>query len=96
MRKKNTESLKDVLVQVLKQQRLEKPLNEKRLIDAWPLILGDSIAKYTSDIKINNKIMFVTMTSSVIRHELFMSRQDIIKKLNNHIGTEIISEIIFK
>ncbi len=96
MRKKNTETLKDVILQVLKEQRLEKPLYERRLINAWPEVLGESIAKYTSEIQIKNKIMFVSMTSSVIRHELFMNRHEIIQKLNQHIGAEIISEIIFK
>ena len=45
MRKKNTELLSDVILQVLKEQHLDKPLNEKRLIDAWPLILGTNIMK---------------------------------------------------
>jgi len=34
MRKKNTELLSDVIRQVLKEQHLDKPLYEKRLIDA--------------------------------------------------------------
>ncbi len=96
MRKKNTESLKDVILQVLKQQKLEKPLYERRIIRAWPEVLGDSIAKYTTELQIKNKIMFVKMSSSVIRHELFMTRHDIIEKLNKKVGAEVISEIIFK
>lgn len=96
MRKRNTETLKDVILQVLKQQKLERPLYEKRLIEAWPVVLGESIANYTTDIKINNKIMFVTLSSSVIRHELFLTRADIIQKLNNQVGAEVIKEIILK
>ena len=34
MRKKNTESLRDVITQDLKSNHLDKPLNEKRIIDA--------------------------------------------------------------
>ena len=54
MRKKNTELLSDVILQVLKEQHLDKPLYEKRLIDAWQVVLGENIMKYTKDLNIKN------------------------------------------
>jgi hypothetical protein len=96
MRKKNTELLSDVILQVLKEQHLDKPLYEKRLIDAWPLILGSNIMKYTSGLIIQNKVLYVNLTSSVLRHDLFMSREDIKKSLNKHIGAEVIVDIVFR
>ena len=96
MRKKNTELLSDVIHQVLKEQHLDKPLNEKRLIDAWPLILGVSIMKYTSEIYIKNRVLYVNLSSSVLRHDLFMSREEIKNSLNKHVGAEVIVDIIFR
>ncbi len=96
MRKKNTELLSDVIKQVLKQQHLEKPLYEKRLIEAWPLVLGDNILKYTSDLKIRNKVLYVSLSSSVLRHDLFLSREQIKNSLNKQVGVEVIVDIVFK
>jgi predicted nucleic acid-binding Zn ribbon protein len=96
MRKKNTELLRDVIHQVLKEQHLDKPLNEKRLIDAWPLILGASIMKYTSEIYIKNRVLYVNLSSSVLRHDLFMSREEIKNSLNKQVGAEVIVDIIFR
>jgi len=96
MRKKNTELLSDVIRQVLKEQHLDAPLYEKRLIDAWPLVLGSNIMQYTSDLTIKNKVLFVRLTSSVLRHDLFMSRDEIKKSLNKHVGTDVIVDIIFR
>ena len=96
MRKKNTELLSDVILQVLKEQHLDKPLNEKRLIDAWPLVLGSNIVKYTSELSIKNRVLYVRLTSSVLRHDLFMSRDDIKNSLNNQVGAEVIVDIIFR
>jgi len=96
MRKKNTELLSDVIRQVLKEQHLDAPLYEKRLIDAWPLVLGSNIMQYTSDLTIKNKVLFVSLTSSVLRHDLFMSRDEIKKSLNKHVGTDVIVDIIFR
>lgn len=96
MRKKNTELLSDVIKQVLKAQHLDKPLYEKRLIDSWPLVLGNNIMKYTSELSIKNKVLFVTLTSSVLRHDLFLSREEIKNSLNKHVGAEVIVDIIFR
>lgn len=96
MRKKNTELLSDVINQVLKQQHLDRPLNEKRIIDAWPLVLGANIMKYTSELNIRNKVLFVSLSSSVLRHDLFISREEIRKSLNKHVGAEVIVDIVFR
>ena len=96
MRKKNTELLSEVIRQVLKEQHLDKPLYEKRLIDAWPLVLGKNIMQYTSELSINNKVLYVSLTSSVLRHDLFLSRDEIKKSLNKQVGVEVIVDIIFK
>lgn len=96
MRKKNTEMLSDVIRQVLGELHLDKPLNEKRLIDAWPIVLGQNIMNYTSDLSIRNRVLYVSLTSSVLRHDLFLSREDIKKSLNNQVGVEVILDIVFR
>lgn len=96
MRKKNTEILSDVIRQVLKEQHLDRPLNEKRIIDAWPVVLGNNIMNYTSELIIKNRVLYVTLTSSVLRHDLFLSREEIKKSLNNHVGQEVIVDIMFR
>jgi predicted nucleic acid-binding Zn ribbon protein len=95
VRKKNTEQLRDVINQFLKQQKLDKPLYEKRLIDAWPLVLGNNIMQYTSNLSIKKRVLYVTLTSAVLRHDLFLSRAEIVKSLNHQVGFEIIDDIIF-
>ena len=96
MRKKNTESLREVINQVLKTNHLDKKLNEKHLIDAWPKILGENINMYTSELIIKNRVLYVTLTSSVLRHDLFLSREEIKLSLNRVVGAELIKDIIFR
>ncbi len=96
MRKRNTELLKDVIQQVLKNNRLDKKLNEKHVIDAWPKILGENIKQYTTDLQIINRVLYVSISSSVLRHDLFITREQIKNSLNKEVGCEVIKEIIFK
>ena len=96
MRKRNTELLRDVIGQVLKNNHLDKQLYEKRLIDAWPVILGDTIVQYTTELVIKRKVLYVSINSSVLRHDLFLSREEIKNSLNRHVGSEVIIDIIFR
>ena len=96
MRKKNTESLAAVIQQILKEQRLEQPLYEKRLIAAWSVVLGKNIEQYTSELSIKNRVLYVQITSAALRHELFLSREEIKNSLNSHVGAEVITEIVFR
>ncbi|MDD3078919.1 MAG: DUF721 domain-containing protein [Paludibacter sp.] len=96
MRKRNTELLKEVIGQVLRENKLEKPLLEKRIIDAWPKVLGTNISKYTTDLSIRNKVLYVSLSSSVLRHDLFLSKEKILQSLNQSVGTEVIRDIVFR
>lgn len=96
MKRKKTEGIKDVIYQYLRDNGLETPLNEFRATQAWSSIVGPAISKYTTDIKIYNQTMFVSVSSSVVRNELLMKRSLLIKKVNDHVGAQVITQIVFK
>jgi predicted nucleic acid-binding Zn ribbon protein len=96
MRKNNTELLSDVIRQVLKSQKLDIHLYEKMLIEAWPVVLGENIVKYTTDLVIKKRVLYVSLSSSVLRHDLFLSKEQIMQSLNKQVGTEVVVDIIFK
>jgi predicted nucleic acid-binding Zn ribbon protein len=96
MRRRNTEFLGDVISQFLKQKKLDKPLAEKKIIDAWPEVLGKNIMAYTTELSIKNGILYVRLSSSVLRHDLFLSKGNIINSLNQYTGNQVITDIIFR
>jgi len=96
VRRKNTESLRDVVRQVLKEQHLDGKLDDKHIVEAWSVVLGKNISNYTTHLEVKNKTLYVSLSSSVLRHDLFLSRQEIKTALNRHVGKEVIREIIFR
>ncbi len=96
MRKKNTEVLSDVLKQVLKNNSMDIKLNETRVIQAWPIVLGENIMQYTTKLYFYREKLYVKLSSSVLRQELFLSSEKIKKSLNNHVGSNVVKEIIFQ
>ncbi len=96
MRIKQTQNIKEIITVILQQNNLEGKLAEVRLIRAWEELLGKTIARYTKRLYIKNKILYVSVSSSVVRNELLLIRDELMKKLNETAGNEIIHKIILK
>lgn len=71
------------------------PLNEQRLLDAWPQVLGPA-ASYTSNLYIRNQTLYVHLTSAALRQELMMGRELLVRTLNQRVGATVITNIIFR
>ncbi|MCK9159860.1 MAG: DUF721 domain-containing protein [Bacteroidaceae bacterium] len=95
MKRKEAQPIGLLVQQYLRNEGLESPLNEQRLLNAWPEILGSSIASYTSNLYIRNQVLFVHVSSSVLRQDLMMSREKLILQLNQKAGATVINDIIF-
>ena len=89
-----TERIEPVLKN-LREQGLETPLQQKRLMAAWPEVMGEMIAGYTQDLFIKNQTLFVHLTNPALRADLSMMRHEIVKKLNAAVGSQVIADIRF-
>lgn len=96
MRRNNAEQIGDVIRYFLRQQGLESPLNEYRLVQAWDDMVGPVIARYTDNLYIKNQTLYVHLTSAVLRQELMMARELLIKNLNRAVGAQVIVNIVFR
>ena len=67
MKRNDAEQIGKLIQQFLRQESLESPLNEQRLLDAWPQVLGPAAA-YTSNLYIRNQTLYVHLTSAVFRY----------------------------
>ncbi len=93
MRRSKTANISEIISALLKEQGLEGKLEENRLINSWEDLLGRSVAKVTRNIYIRERTLFVSLTSSVVRNELMMIRDEIIKRLNERAGRDVIDRI---
>lgn len=94
MKRNDAEQIGKLIQQFLRQESLESPLNEQRLLDAWPQVLGPAAA-YTSNLYIRNQTLYVHLTSAALRQELMMGREVLVRTLNQRVGAMVITNIIF-
>lgn len=97
MRKRNTENIGDVLQQYLCENRtLKQKLAESRVLNGWKSVLGNAVFSYTTNIYFRNGILYVNLSSSVLRSELILAKEKLVDSLNNYAGMEVVNEIIFR
>jgi predicted nucleic acid-binding Zn ribbon protein len=96
MFRRKTEKLEDIILKVLREEKLETPLLQKHIIDAWPDVVGDSVNRYTRDMYIKNQILFVYLTSPALRSDLMMMRKRLVSDLNQKVGSKVIIDIQFR
>ena len=92
MKRNDAEQIGKLIQQYLRQESLESPLNEQRLLDAWPQVLGPA-ASYTSNLY---QTLYVHLTSAALRQELMMGRELLVRTLNQRVGATVITNIIFR
>ena len=95
MFRKDVKNIRELILRNLRSQGLETPLMQKRLVDAWPTVMGDMVAGYTQEVYIRNQTLWVHLTSPALRADLSMMKQDIVKKLNAAVGSQVIVDIRF-
>lgn len=73
-----------------------RKLCEARIPEVWKATVGEAVASLTTSVEMKNGVLYVQLSSSVARHEIFMRRADLQRTLNSRLGLNVISNIIVK
>ncbi len=93
MFKRDVQNLSDVLNICLRQNGLETPLHQHRLLNAWDAVVGAAVAAYTKEKYIKNQTLFVKIGNPSLRADLSMMKSQLVRRLNNYVGSMIIADI---
>ena len=96
MFKRDVLELKDLVMRNMRKQGLETPLLQKRLVEAWPIVAGELIARYTTYVRIYNQTLLVRLSIPALRADLSMRRQEYVRRLNEYVGNQVITDIQFR
>jgi predicted nucleic acid-binding Zn ribbon protein len=87
--------VKDLILRSLREQGLEMPLQQKRLVEAWPIVAGPVVARYTLNTYIYNQTLYVRLSNPALRSDLSMRRKELTEQLNKYVGNQVITDIRF-
>ena len=85
-----------VLSSVLRELGIGQKIKQLNALELWNDVVGEQIARVTSPERIERGQLVVRVSKAPWRNELMFLKKEIIAKLNNALGEEIVKDIRFR
>jgi predicted nucleic acid-binding Zn ribbon protein len=95
-KKSNLIKLGDAINQLFKQEKLDVKISQFTVKNGWKDIVGDMVAKSTTEIFFNDKTLFVNLSSAALKHELSFRKEEIINSVNKFCGYKLIDQLVIR
>ena len=86
----------DLLEEFFARPYVAAKVAEGRLPDTWREVVGDAVANLTTDLRLENRILYVRLQSSVVRQELFYQREALRDRINEVSKVRLVNAVIVK
>jgi hypothetical protein len=67
-----------------------------RIKEIWKTVMGDIVARHTSNLRLREKTLFVSLDSAPLRSELAYAREKIRQMLNHELGGDYLQEVVIQ
>ena len=92
----NTQPISNYIQHFFTQNGKTSLFLEQQAIALWAQAVGGFIAKQTAKISAKQGVLYVTIPNAALRFEVLSSRSQIVAKINETLGCEVIKGIIIK
>ncbi|MEM8999810.1 MAG: DUF721 domain-containing protein [Bacteroidota bacterium] len=89
-------NLGEALQEFIKEQGLQKGIDRVDAREAWKKLMGNGVNKYTTAVELKQDVLYVSLSSSVLRQELGMGKSKIMDMLNEELGKELIKKVVLR
>lgn len=96
MKRKDAQTIGQIVDQFMREQQLDTQLDRCRAASLWRQIVGDGINRYTVSRRVDGSVMTVQISSAPLRAELAFHRSTLVRRINEALGREVITDIVFR
>lgn len=96
MRRTRTVKVGELVEDLFRDPVIRRKIAEGRLPDTWREVAGTMVASCTDSVEFKSGILTVRISSSVVRHEVFMQRTFLRDQINRRAGATLVREVIVK
>ena len=76
--------------------KLEKGLDKVNAQKAWENIMGNGVNSYTREVRLERGILYVSLSSAVLREELSHGKSKIVSMLNEALGKDLVQKVVLR
>lgn len=97
MKRTNTQPIGEILRDFFEDNtELYEKIMEVRIERAWKKLLGPMAAHYTRNLYVRDRILYVSMTSAVLRSELLLSKDKLLSNINQEIQQAFLFDLVIR
>ena len=85
--------IKSVLKDIIAQKPLKKGVQQIKICNAWGETMGDHILSYTNEVRFSHNTLYVNLHSASLKMELSYGLDSLVKRINDHLGDELVRKI---
>ena len=93
MRRQKYISIGEAIEGWIAQSSIKRKINEAAVINNWSEFAGFYIAKHTQGLRIENSVLYVKVRSGLLKQELMLNRNPLIKRINNKFNCKLVNDI---
>ncbi len=86
----------DAIKQFLNQSRIKGDIQAMQIEEVWGKVMGKTIARYTENIKVINRTLFITTHVAPLKQELVYQKAQIVSRINEALGEKVIDDVVIK
>lgn len=86
----------DAMKGFLNKSHLRNGIRSAQIEEIWETLMGKTIARYTDKIQIINQKLFINTSVGPLKNELQFQKTQIIERVNEAFGEEVILEVVIQ
>ena len=91
----DAQKIKAILGEFISKNALSDGIDTARIQENWSTIMGENISAYTKEVSLQQDVLIVKLSSSVLRQELSYGKEKIVEMINKSLGENKIQDIRF-
>ncbi len=96
MKRSKTILIGDALNEFFSRPYVAARVAEGDIENIWRSVVGNRIADFTTSLRFDNRVLYVTISSSLLRSEVFAQRNAIMNQINTIAKVRIANVLIVK
>ena len=94
MRRTDPKPIGELFDQLFKSPNIAAKIAEGGLPNSWRKVVGPVVSEHTRQVRFVKGTLYVHVASSVIRTELMMQREALVRAINAETGINIVQQIV--
>ena len=86
----------DVLKHIIEVNKLQTGLNQIDVREAWKNLMGNGVNHYTRNVILKGSVLYVELSSSVLREELSHGKSKIIAMINEELRRDVVRDVVLR